>query len=248
MVFRHDYPYLAGRLPLFSISCACLLAALLLIGCSSPGPGVSSSSSARTSGSPNPHITPAAPTSIPQATSTVITSLAPVTTPLAPPPHDCAIKPPPQQKHLDSLGSNTNVQLVGGGAFWIYGGFYSSILHLSQSGSDQRWPMTKWVVEVGPNTSLPVMLRLRDTRTKRPAWWTDGQTPPKAATQTLILNPLTDTDDVGSVPGVPDIPHGPSGPGWSEWGLFPVFSVAGCYSLEVSWSGSSWQSIIAVGR
>jgi len=73
--------------------------------------------------------------------------------------------------------------------------------------------------------------------------WPDS---PRAATQTLILNPLTDTEDVGSVPGVPDIPHGPSGP-YSEWGLFPVFSAAGCYSLEVSWSGGSWQSIIAVG-
>jgi len=138
------------------------------------------------------------------------------------------------------------VRLVGGGAFWIYDGFYPSVLHLGQLGFDQRWPMTKWVVEVGPNYALPVTLRLRDTQTKTLAWWTDGQTPPRAATQTLILNPLTDTEDVGSVPGVPDIPHGPSGP-YSEWGLFPVFSAAGCYSLEVSWSGSSWQSIIAVG-
>jgi len=170
-----------------------------------------------------------------------------VTTPLAPPPKDCAIKPPPQQKRLDSLGLNTNVQLVGGGAFWIYDGFYPSILHLSQLGSDQGWPMTKWVVEVGPNYALPVTLRLRDTQTNTLAWWTDGQTPPRAATQTLVLNPLTDTEDVGSVPGVPDVPHGPSGSGWSEWGLFPVFSAAGCYSLEVSWSGDSWQSIIAVG-
>jgi hypothetical protein len=235
MVFRHPYPHLAGRLPLFSTSCACLVAALLLMSCSSPSTGFSSATRARALGSP--HITP----------STVITSLAPVMTPLAPPPQDCAIKPPPQQKHLDSLGLNTNVQLVGGGAFWISDGFYPSVLHLSQSGSDQRWPMTKWVVEVGPNTSLSVTLRLRDTQTKIPAWWTDGQTPPRAATQTLILNPLTDTEDVGSVPGVPDVPHGPSGPDWSEWGLFPVFSAAGCYSLEVSWSGGSWQSIIAVG-
>jgi hypothetical protein len=244
MVFRHPYPHLAGLASLFATSCACLLTALLLISCSSPNTGISNATSTGASGSP--HSTPTAPTSISQATSTVITSLAPVTTPLAPPPRDCAIKPPPQQKHLDSLGLNTNVQLVGGGAFWIYDGFYPSVLHLGQLGSDQRWPMTKWVVEVGPNYALPVTLRLRDTQTKTLAWWTDGQIPPRAATQTLILNPLTDTEDVGSVPGVPDIAHGPSGP-YSEWGLFPVFSAAGCYSLEVSWSGGSWQSIIAVG-
>jgi hypothetical protein len=137
--------------------------------------------------------------------------------------------------------------MVGGGSFWIYAGFYANVLHLKQLGSDPRWPMTKWVVEVGPHASLPVTLRLRDMQTQTLAWWTDGQSPPRAATQTLVLNPHTDIEDVGSVPGVPDIPHGPSGAGWSEWGLFPVFSVAGCYSLEVSWSGGSWQSIMAVG-
>lgn len=245
MVFRNHRPHLDGRSSLFSASCVCLLTALLLISCSSPSTGISIATSTVTSGSPL--ITPTATASISQATSTVITNLAPVTTPLAPPPQDCAIKPPPQQKRLASLGSNTNVLLVGGGAFWIYDGFYSSVLHLNQSGSDQRWPMTKWVVEVGPNYSLPVTLRLRNIQTNRLAWWTDAQTPPRAATQTLILNPLTDTEDVGSVPGVPDVPHGSSGPGWSEWGLFPVFSAAGCYSLEVSWSGGSWQSVMAVG-
>ncbi|WP_201393587.1 hypothetical protein [Ktedonobacter sp. SOSP1-52] len=245
MCFRRPYPHLAGLSSLFSTCWACLLIALLFISCSSPNTGIPNATSTEASGSP--HITATAPASIPQLTSTIITSLAPVTTPLAPPPQDCTTKPPPQQQHLDSLGSNTNVRLVGGGAFWIYDGFYQNVLHLSQFGPDQRWPMTKWVVEVGPNTSLPVTLRLRDRQTKTLAWWTDGQTPPRAATQTLILNPLTDTGDVGSVPGVPDIPHGSSGPGWSEWGLFPVFSTAGCYSLEVSWSGASWQSIIAVG-
>lgn len=245
MVFRHHRPHLAGRSSLFSVSCACLLAVLLLLSCSSPSTGISRTTTTVTSGSSL--ITPAATTSILQVTSTVITSLAPVTTPLAPPPQGCAIKSPPQQKRLGSLGLNTNVQLVGGGAFWIYDSFYPRVLHLSQSGSEQGWPMTKWVVEVGPNSSQPVTLRLRDTQTNALAWWTDGQTPPRAATRTLVLNPLTDAEDVGSVPGVPDVPHGPSGPGWSEWGLFPVFSAAGCYSLEVSWSAGSWQSIMAVG-
>ena len=245
-VCRHHCSHLAGRSPRFSASCACLLTALLVISCSSPSTGLTRAASPGGAGSPR--ITPVAPTRISQATSTVITRLAPMTTPLAPPPQDCVIKPPPQQKHLESLGLNSNVQLVGGGAFWIDESFYPSVLHLGQLGADQRWPMTKWVVEVGPNSSLPVTLRLRDTGTKTPAWWTDGQTPPRAATQTLILNPLTDTEDVGSVPGVPDVAHGPSGPGWSEWGLFPVFSAAGCYSLEVSWTGGSWQSIMAVGR
>ncbi len=185
MVFQHHRPHLAGRSPLFSASSACLLIALLGLGCSSPHTGISSATSTRTPGSSL--LTPTAPTSISQTSPTVITNLGPVTTPLAPPPQDCAIKPPPQQKHLDGLGLNTNVQLVGGGVFWIYGMFYASVLHLSQPDPAQRWPTTKWVVEVGPNYALPVTLRLRDTQTNTLAWWTDGQAPPKAATQMLIL-------------------------------------------------------------
>ena len=245
MVFQHQRPYHARRLPLYSASITCLLLVLLVVGCTSPQAGSSNATATRTPR--NSLLTPTVPTSIAHTFPTVITNLRPITTPLAPPPHDCDIKPPTQQKHLNSFGDNTNVQLVGGGVFWFYGMYYASVLHLSQPGSDQRWPMTKWVVEVGPNYALPVTLRLRNSQTNTLAWWTDGQAPPAAATQTLILNPLTSTNDVGSVPGVPDIPHGPSGPGWVEWGLFPVFFAAGCYALEVSWSGGSWQSIMAVG-
>jgi hypothetical protein len=113
---------------------------------------------------------------------------------------------------------------------------------------NQQWPILKIVVEVGPNYDQPVTLHLRNRETGELAWWTDGQAPPRAATQTLILDPKTDTEDVGSVPGVPDVPHGSPGAGWKEWGIFPVFSVAGCYTLEVNWSGGSWQSTFAVGN
>lgn len=157
------------------------------------------------------------------------------------------MKLPPQQQHLDSLGMNSDVQLVGGGPFWIYGSNYQSVLHLAQNGY-QQWPITKIVVEVGPNYNQPVTLRLQNMETKDLVWWTDGQTPPGAATQTLVLNPQMNTGDVGTVPGLPYIPHGSPKPGWEEWGLFPLFSAAGCYTLEVSWSSGSWQSSYAVGN
>ena len=243
MFSRHSSPHIAGPASLFSTSCACLLLALLLIGCSSNSTGISTPTATRVPESPSS--TPATPTatSIPQANSTVITNLAPVKTHLAPPPQNCTIKHPPQQQQVGALGSNINVQLIGGGAFWFYGSYYTDVLNLD---FNQGWPSTKWVVEVGPNYSLPVTLRLQDIQTKQLAWWTDAQTPPGAATQTLILNPDTDIRDVGSVPGIPDVPHGPSG-SYSEWGLFPVFFAAGCYSLQASWAGGSWQSVIAVG-
>ncbi len=238
MLFRRLFPRLT-HLPLVSLgSCVCLLAGLLLTSCSSAS-------------TVNSHVTPTATTAstvISHVTPTATTGPVPVTTPLAPPPQQCALRPPPQVQHLDHLGDNTDVRLVGGGPFWIYGTYYPSVLHMAQLGGPQQWPMTKMVVEVGPNYDQPVTLRLREMQTGALAWWTDGQMPPGAATHTLVLNPQTDGGDVGAVPGLPDIPHGSSAPGWKEWGIFPLFSVAGCYALEVSWSGGSWQSSFAVGN
>ncbi len=168
------------HLPVLSLgSCVCLLAGLLLTGCSS------------------------ASTVISRVTPTATTGLVPVSTPLASPPPQCTLKPPPQVQHLAYLGDNTDVLLVGGGSFWVYGIFYPSVLHMAQSGGSPQWPMTKMVVEVGPNYDQPVTLRLREMRTGALAWWTDGQTPPTAATHVLVLNPQTVGEDVGAVPGLP---------------------------------------------
>lgn len=237
MLFLRLFPRLT-HLPLISLgSCLCLLAGLLLTSCSSASTTISRATPTAT----------AASTIISHATPTATTGPMPLKTPLAQPPQNCSLIPPPQVKHLDQLGDNIDVRLVGGGPFWIYGTYYPTVLHLAQFGS-QHWPMTKMVVEVGPNYNQPVTLRLREMQTGTLAWWTDGQTPPGAATQILVLNPQTDTGDVGAVPGLPDIPHGSSGPGWKEWGVFPLFLVAGCYDLEVSWSGGSWQGSFAVGN
>jgi hypothetical protein len=36
--------------------------------------------------------------------------------------------------------------------------------------------------------------------------------------------------------------------GWlARVGHLPLFQVAGCYALEVSWSGGSWRSVFAAG-
>ncbi|HLI69091.1 MAG TPA: hypothetical protein VKV19_04970 [Ktedonobacteraceae bacterium] len=224
MLFQRLFAHPTRLLPLVSMGiCICLLVGLLLAGCSS-----------------------ASSPAILQSTPAVTTAPAPAMTPLAQPPRDCALKSPPRTLHLDQLGGNTNVNLVGGGVFWIYGPYYQSVLHMARYGS-QPWPIMKMVVEVGPNYSQPVTLQLREMRTGILAWWTDGQGPAEGSTQKLILNPQTDTQDVGAVPNLPDVPHGSPDPGWKEWGLFPMFSVAGCYELEVSWAGGSWQSVFAVG-
>jgi hypothetical protein len=206
-----------------------LLVALLLAGCSSAA---------------SPTLSNATPARIPPPATTG--GPTPVTTPLAAPPTNCAIKSPPATRHLASLGMNSNVDLIGGGPFWFYGMFYSNSFSIPLSDQPQ-WSMLKIVVEVGPDYAQPVTLHLRNLQTGELVWWTDAQTPPGASTQTLVLDPTKNTESVGSVPGVPDVPHGEVSPGWKEWGIFPVFSVAGCYQFEVSWSGGSWQSVVSVG-
>jgi hypothetical protein len=128
--------------------------------------------------------------------------------------------------------------------FWIRAG-YDAVLHLGTTGYTQ-WAQWKWVVEVGPNYTQPVTLRLRNLQTDALAWW--SATPPSPATQALVLDPQLDTEDVGPVSWLAAIPHGESAAGWKEWGAFPVFTIAGCYALEASWVGGSWRSVLAVGN
>jgi hypothetical protein len=154
------------------------------------------------------------------------------------------LKRPPQTQHLDHLGANSRVQLVGGGPFWIYGGFYQDALHLGPTGYTQ-WPIWKWVVEVGPGHTRAVTLRLQNLETGGLAWWTDAQTPPGTTTQTLVLDPAA---DLTGGPRPAAVWHGQPDPGWNEWGVFPLFQQAGCYALQVSWSGGSWESVFAVGN
>jgi hypothetical protein len=149
-------------------------------------------------------------------------------------------------QRLDHLGANGHVRLVGGGPFWLHDGSYQNILHLGSTRYTE-WPVWKWVVEVGPNYNRSVTLRLQNQETGALAWWTDAQTPPVTTTQTLVLDPQGDIRE-GGRPGVPDIPHGAPDPGWKEWGVFPLFQQAGCYELQVSWVGGSWQSVLAVGN
>ncbi len=211
--------WLTWRPRLSLVSGACLLAVLLLTSCSA----------ASTS---TPHTLHATPTP-------TVAGPTPVTAALAPPPQNCAITPPPREQSFGSSG-----QLVGGGEFWVRAG-YMPILSLGPTGY-QEWPQWKWVVEVGPNSAQPVTLDLRNLQTGALAWW--SVTPPHPATQSLVLDPQLDTEDVGAVSWLAAVPHGESAPGWKEWGIFPVFSVAGCYALEARWAGGSWRSVIAVGN
>lgn len=211
------------------VSSVCLLAVLFLTGCSAASKSAPSATLTHTPSASSP---------------TTVAGPEPVTAALAAPPQNCAPTLPPHKLTLAQLGANANVQLVGGGVFWIYRAYYQSVLHVGQAGSIE-WPGTKMVVEVGPDYGQPVTLELQNLDTGTLAWW--SATPPQPATQSLVLDPQLDSEDVGPVSWLAAVPHGGSGSGWKEWGIFPLFSVAGCYRLKASWAGGSWQSVMAVG-
>lgn len=220
-----------------------LVVAMTLASCAPVGTAPTSATATATSGG----VSPALATATTTTAVSVLGTPSPAPGPLGAPPANCAFADPPATLTVAQLGPNANAHLVGGGNFWIFGIYYQRVLHLGQLGT-ARWPIAKMVVEVGPNYALPVTLTLRDTRTGALAWWTDGSGPPGAATQRLILDPQSDTESVGQQPGVPDVPHGAVSSAWREWGVFPLFTEAGCYALEVSWAGGSWRSVFAAGR
>jgi hypothetical protein len=231
----HSAPYQACR------AAGCLLVVALLSSCAASSP-------VATHATPTTTATPALSTATAGSAPSPPTVVwpAPFLKPLAAPPQNCAITPPPQQLSADQ--AQLQNPLVGGGEFWIDQVFYSNVIHLGQTGPN-RLPNWKWVVEVGPNYAQPVTLQLRDLRTGTTAWWSNNA----SAMPVLVLDPHMDNSFQGPLPppvsGAPDDPHGGGAPynPYFEWGVFPTFEVAGCYRLSVSWAGGSWQSIFAVG-
>jgi hypothetical protein len=149
--------------------------------------------------------------------------------------------PPPRKRSFPDGSA-----LLGDGVFWIRAGYQDlGVLHLGQT-TYTEWAQWKWVVEVGPDYAQPITLDLWNLDSGAIAWW--SATLPQPSTQSLILDPTLDTEDVGAVTWLAAVPHGESAPGWKEWGIFPLFAVAGCHSLEASWAGGSWRSVLAVGN
>jgi len=105
------------------------------------------------------------------------------------------------------------------------------------------YPGTKFLWEVGPNFTQPVRLEVTNLGTGEGGWWGEYGTP---QTTYLVLDPSA----TGPTYAAYHISPGPGYPvpGWREYGSYLIILQAGCYALQVTWSGGSWRMVFAAGR
>jgi len=179
------------------------------------------------------------PTALPTAT---LGALPPaITGPLAPAPTDCATVDPPQTFTLPSDfggGFHGDFTFTGGSPAWALGP--GSPLHVEQPSAQQPYPSTKVMWIVGPNYFQPVTLSGRELRSNAPLWfevYAGGALATSVFTTSATLDP--GSPNRGSAE--------PSSEHWNIWGIGLLVLSAGCYELNVSWSGGSWRTVYAAG-
>jgi hypothetical protein len=176
----------------------------------------------------------ALPTSTPGALPPAVTG------PLAPAPTDCATLPAPQTFTLPpdfGGGFHSDFTFTGSSPIWALGP--GSPLLVQQPSVDQPYPSTKVMWIVGPNYFQPVTLSGRELRSNAPMWFEVYQ----GAGTTSIFTTHATLD-----PGAPNRGSTePSSGHWNIWGIGLLVLSAGCYELDVTWSGGSWRTIYAAG-
>jgi hypothetical protein len=176
----------------------------------------------------------ALPTSTPGALPPAITG------PLAPAPTDCAVQPAPQTFALPpdfGGGFHGDYIFAGSSPVWALGP--GSPLRVQQPSADQPYPSTKVMWIVGPNYFQPVTLSGRELRSNAPLWFEVYQ---GAGTNSIFTTHAT------LDPGAPNRGSAePRSGHWNIWGIGLLVLAAGCFELDVTWSGGSWRTIYAAG-
>ena len=206
-----------------------VLVPLLTVAACTPGPTVRQST-------PTPFTRP---TPLPTPTPGLLPPS--VTGPLAPAPTDCATLAPPQTYTLppDFGGGFHGASVFSGSTpAWELG--LPSTLQVQQPSADQPYPGTKVMWIVGPNYFEPVTLSGRELRSNAPLWfeiYAGGMLATSVFTTSATLDP-----------GAPNRDTAEPGSGhWGVWGIGLLVLTAGCYELDVTWSGGSWRTVYAAG-
>lgn len=166
---------------------------------------------------------------LPTATP-VLPTPAPVAGPLAPPPADC-----PAAASFDTItaqpsGFSQPVQLFGRAPVWVPQGYLPlNPTILSQSGTPEEgsYPLLTILWAIGPTQHPAVTVRVVDLRSGEFAWRTNLSGLP--ATPVLTIPASAGVDGWLTTPATIAITH------------------AGCYRLDVSWTGGGWYTIVAIG-
>lgn len=125
------------------------------------------------------------------------------------------------------------------GAAPAFGGFYAKSDPSSgsfQVGHNTRREQEGWVIKVlwvlEPGTSEPVTISGREVDTGAAIAFDPSN---GSISDTMLLDP--------SNPGTPERRKG-----WTEYPSEVLFPEAGCYLMEASWTGGSWQRGFSFGR
>jgi hypothetical protein len=164
-----------------------------------------------------------------------------VRVPLAPAPTDCATVAPPQTFTLPpdfGGGFHGDFDFSGSTPAWEFG--LPSTLQVPQPSADQPYPGAKVMWIVGPNYFQPVTLSGREVRSNAPLWfemYAGGVLATSVFTTSATLDPGAPNRDTAE----------PRSGHWGVWGIGLLVLSAGCYELDVTWSGGSWRTVYAAG-
>jgi hypothetical protein len=203
------------------------LLCLLLAGCSSTAVSTSQSS----------HNSAQTPTAI-VPTPTPTPNFGPVPTPpssqVGAMPTNCHLTPVPGTKVFPQGwgGYLIDTTLIGKSPVWALMP-QDLLVGLFARTPDNPWTGTKILWEVGPAPSVTATVRVTNLATGQLAWWGKGGQPPSKPI--LVLNAQDENY------------HGSPESGWNEWGSELYLLTAGCYSMDVSWTGGSWHVVFAAG-
>jgi hypothetical protein len=215
-----------------------LVALLALAACSA---GQSTATATATAATRSPVVSPA---------PTVVQGIPPTPagSALGPAPTNCPAMPPPQTFTMASGfggGFSDPVSFTGSSPVWELG--LSSPLQAGQfGGPDNPYPSYKVMWIVGPNVTQPVTLIGHELQSGAPLWF---------EIYPSIAAPITaQTRSVYTMQAVLD-PAAPNRGGttnskgrWGIWGIGIIPLAAGCYDLEVAWTGGHWHTMFAAGR
>jgi hypothetical protein len=179
------------------------------------------------------------PTPLPTATPGLLPPS--VTGPLALAPTDCATVAPPQTFTLPpDFGGGFSGAFVFAGSSPVWALGPPSTLQVPQASAEQPYPSAKVMWIVGPNYFQPVTLSGREMRSNAPLWF---EIFPGGVLATSVFTTSATLD-----PGAPNRGSAhPSSGVWNIWGIGLLVLTAGCYELDVTWSGGSWRTVYAAG-